>query len=189
MRNLSQAGVALAVALVLLSTGCGWARRLAYSGFGRDGWQQPQRVVESLDLRAGQHVADLGAGGGYFTFDLADAVTPEGTVYAVDVDPDMADYLRDRAAESGYPNVQVVLAEYDDPLLPAGQVDLIFTCNTYHHFQDRAAYFERAGRALRPDGRVAIIEFSGKGWFARWFGHFTPSEEMPPGLGGSLPRA
>ena len=69
-----------------LATGCGALKRCAYSSPGRDGWQQPERVVTELEIRGGERVADLGAGGGYFTFRLADAVGPEGTVYAVDVD-------------------------------------------------------------------------------------------------------
>ena len=80
---------ALAVLLVLLAGGCNKLKRSAYDGFGRDGWQQPDRVIEALALEPGARVADLGAGGGYFTFRLADATGPDGLVYAVDVDPGM----------------------------------------------------------------------------------------------------
>lgn len=65
---------------------------------------------------------------------------------------------------------------YDDPGLPQDGVDLIFTCDTYHHLENRSAYFEHAARYLRPGGRVAILDFSGKGWFVTLFGHFTPAD-------------
>jgi len=150
--------------LALLLPSCGALKRCAYEGFGRDGWQQPERVVESLALSPGDRVADLGAGGGYFTFRLAEAVGPDGVVYAVDVDESMTDHLASRAADLGHANVQAVLAPYDDPDLPDGSVDLLFTCNTYHHFEDRVAYFERVRADLVPGGRVAIVDFDGPGF-------------------------
>ena len=163
--------------LVASLSGCAAWKRIAYDGFfGRDGWQQPERVVEVLEIRPGARVADLGAGGGYFTFRLADAVGPDGRVYAVDVDRDMTDYLGERAREEGLDNVVVVLAQYDDPLLPEAGVDLIFTVNTYHHFKDRSAYFARAARALAPGGRVAVIDFRPEGLFQRLFPHSTSAE-------------
>jgi ubiquinone/menaquinone biosynthesis C-methylase UbiE len=163
-----------ALALVF-GPGCTRVKRFAYEGFGRDGWQQPEEVIRSLGIDTGDRVADLGAGGGYFTFRLADAVGLEGRVYAVDVDEGMTEYLRKEAAERDYSNVAVVLAEYHDPLLPEAGVDLIFTCNTYHHMQDRTAYFNRVKRALRPEGRVAIVEYNGEGWFQKLFSHSTPN--------------
>ena len=166
----------VAVTLVVLSAGCTRLKRFAYEGFARDRWQHPEQVIDSLRIRSGDHVADLGAGGGYFTFRLADAVGPDGKVYAVDVDSGMTSHLERRVSENGHGNVEVILAKYHDPLLPEKGIDLIFTCNTYHHLEDRVAYFERAGRSLRPGGRIAIIENAGRGWFSRLFSHSTPSE-------------
>ena len=164
--------------IVVVATGCGPLRRLGYGGFGRDSWQQPDRVVESLALSPGAFVADIGSGGGYFTWPLADAVGESGRVYAVDVDPDMTSHLEEQSREKGYPNVQAILAEFDDPLIPEGGVDLIFTCNTYHHFEAREEYFRRAAKYLRPGGRLAVIELNGKGWFQRLFPHFTAPEDI-----------
>jgi len=107
----------------------------------------------------GARVADLGAGGGYFTFRLAHAVGPTGLVFAVDIDPDMVDFLAKQAAEQGLANVRPVLAAGDDPRLPE-HVDLVFTSNTYHHLENRVAYFSALReRALAPGGRVAIVEY------------------------------
>ncbi len=169
---------ALVAALSLvLGSGCAQCKRFAYEGFGRDRSQQPERVIAALGIEPGDRVADLGAGGGYFTFRLADAVGSTGRVYAIDVDPDMVDYLRQRAAD-GYRNVEVIQAATDDPGLPAESIDLLFTCNTYHHLADRADYFARAKAALRPGGRVAIIDMNGTGWFSWLFGHSTAPDTI-----------
>jgi ubiquinone/menaquinone biosynthesis C-methylase UbiE len=175
------AALALFALLVMpISLGCGSLKRFAYEGFGRAAWQHPEDVVRVLGIKPGEVVADLGAGGGYFTFRLADAVGPSGAVYAVDVDPTMVDYLRRRVTEQGYHNVHVVLATEDDPRLPAGGVDLVFSCNTYHHLSQRPTYFARAKQYLRPEGRIAIIDHArrGSGWFARTFGHATPDRTI-----------
>ncbi len=164
-----------AVLVVAFCAGCTQLKRCAYEGWGRDNWQQPDQVVQSLQLRPGDRVADLGSGGGYFTFRLAKAVGPTGRVYAVDVDAGLNDYIAGRARDDGIDNVGVILAKYDDPLLPESGVDMIFTSNTYHHIEHRSAYFRNARKYLRSGGRVAIIEYAGKGWFDSWFGHWTPS--------------
>jgi len=158
--------------------GCTQLKRFAYEGWGRDKWQKPDEVIRSLQLQPGNRVADLGSGGGYFTFRLAKAVGPSGHVYAVDVDEGLNAYIAGRARDEGFNNVDVILAKYDDPLLPAAGVDLVFTSDTYHHLENRVAYFRNARKYLRPGGRVAIIEFAGKGWFDSWFGHWTPSETI-----------
>ncbi len=163
---------------LVVSSGCGELKRFGYEGFDRDRWQHPDRVIASLDLDPGDRVADLGAGGGYFSFRLADAVGPSGVVYAVDVDSDMTELLTRRVADGGYENVEVILAELHDPLLPDGKIDLLFTSNTYHHIQDRVAYFTNLRRDLKPDGRVAVIELNGSSWFARTFGHETALETI-----------
>jgi ubiquinone/menaquinone biosynthesis C-methylase UbiE len=149
----------LAGLIAIIGIGCTSLKRLAYEGPGRDDWQQPERVIQALELEPGQFVADVGSGGGYFTFRLAAATGPDGTVYAVDIDRGLNDYVRKRAAREGLENVVVIQAAPDDPRIPAGGVDLIFTCNTYHHIDDRVAYFTRARRSLREGGRVAIIDY------------------------------
>jgi arsenite methyltransferase len=165
---------ALLLAVALLS-GCTSLKRFAYEGFSRDAWQQPARVIAALGIRPGDRVADLGAGSGYFTIRLARAVGPEGRVYAVDVDEAMNEYVRERVAQAGLSNVDVILGRFEDPLLPDSGVDLVLVVDTYHHLEDRPLYFRNLRRDLAPDGRVAVIDFDGrKGWFVRWTGHITP---------------
>jgi ubiquinone/menaquinone biosynthesis C-methylase UbiE len=165
------------LAVVALLAGCTSFKRYLYEGGDRDSWQHPERVVQALEIRPGDRVADVGAGGGYFSFRLADAVGEHGTVYAADVDTGMTDYLRTRALAEGRTNMEIVAAEIDDPALP-GQVDLIFLCNTYHHIDDPAAYFGGAARYLDEGGRIAIVEYARYGWFQALFGHYTPGDQI-----------
>jgi arsenite methyltransferase len=165
----------LCLALVF---GCTGAKRFAYEGVGRDEWQKPDEVIRALELKAGDRVADLGAGSGYFTFRLARAVGPAGKVYAVDIDPDMIAYLGERAKEEKAPNVEIVAAKPDDPGLAPASVDLIFNCDAYHHIDDRVAYFTNVAKTLRPGGRIAILDFNGSGWAVRASGHYTPPEQV-----------
>ena len=157
-------GLGAAVVLLIVAAvaiGPTTLKRWAYEDPGRDRWQQPERVMEALDLQPGAVVADVGAGGGYFTFRLAEAVGPGGKVLAVDVDRGLLDYVAAEAARRGLTNVETVLAADDDPRIPQ-PVDLLFTCNTVHHFADRAGYFRDARRYLRPGAKVAIIDYVDK---------------------------
>lgn len=124
----------------------------------RDLWQQPETVIETLAIAPGASVADIGSGDGYFVPYLSSAVGAEGTVYAVDVDEEKVEGLQSLVADRGLANVKVVLAPYDDPALPDGEIDLVFLCNTYHHVEDRADYFRRVQADLSERGRVAVLE-------------------------------
>ena len=172
------AGVLACASLILGFTSCASLKKFAYEGFDRDSEQQPARVVEELHLNAGERVADLGAGGGYFTWRLADAVGPTGKVYAVDIDPDMTGYLKSTAQQRGYANVETIVASPDDPKLPEHGIDLLFTCNTYHHIENRPAYFARLKRSLAPRGRVAIIDYRPEGFFQTIFPHATATDAI-----------
>lgn len=121
-------------------------------------WQLPSRVVAALDLDAGDRVADVGAGEGYFTFPLAEAVGGGGRVYAVEIEEHLVDAIERQAHLRDVANVDAVLGELDDPRLPDRGIDLVFLCNTYHHLENRTAYFSRLRTDLRPGGRVAIVD-------------------------------
>lgn len=154
--------------------------RLAYQHMNdpsRDAWQRPKDVVDKLALKPGDRVADIGAGGGYFTWHLAEAVTPGGTVYAVEIDETGLDIIRSDMAARGVKNVVPIRGQPMDPLLPEA-VDLVFSCDTYHHMSDRSAYFRSLARALKPDGRVAILDFHPHGFFSGVLGHGTAAEDV-----------
>jgi len=123
----------------------------------RDAWQKPDQVLTALNLKRGDVVADVGAGTGYFTIRLArHASTPK--VYASDIEPEMVEYLRQRAEKEGLRNVTAVRASSTSPNLPE-PVDCVLIVNTYHHIAQREEYFRQLAKSLKPGGRIAIIDF------------------------------
>lgn len=133
-----------------------WAK--VFDDPARDAWQKPDVVIAELSLPQDAKVADLGAGTGYFTVRLGRAAA-KGAVFGIDVEPDMVRYLDDRAKKEGLLNVLGVLATPDDARIPE-PVDLVLVVNTYHHISDRTAYFQKLLEKVKPDGRVAIIDFT-----------------------------
>jgi len=125
----------------------------------RDAYQKPHEVMAALALSEGETVADIGAGSGYFALRLAAHVGDKGTVFAVDVDPEMIRHLNRRIRDAGAWNVRTILAPPDDPLLADASVDRFFVCDTWHHIEDQAAYLARMKTMLRPGGQVIMIDF------------------------------
>jgi predicted methyltransferase len=125
----------------------------------RDRWQKPAEVLQALQLAQGHVVADIGAGGGYFTEKLQQRVGPAGHVYTTDVQEVMLKKLRKRFAQPGHANVTVIHATFDDPRLPPGACDLALFSSVYKEIQGREAYMKKVRNALKPGGRVAILEY------------------------------
>jgi FkbM family methyltransferase len=134
----------------------GWAK--VFDDPDRDRWQKPHEVIMALQLAPDARVADIGAGTGYFAARLAH-MTPKGRVYAADLEPDMVKYLAERAKKEGLKNLVAVQAKPDTAALPE-KVDRVLVVDTYHHISNRAAYFRRLRESLKPDGQVAIIDFT-----------------------------
>ena len=174
----------LALSLVLGLSGCGVSSvdLLRVLTSGRDGWQQPERVIEALAIEPGDSVAEIGAGSGYWVERLSEAVGPTGRVYAVEVEDELTENLQEWVDEKGLENVVVVRGEYQDPLLPDGEIDVAITSLTYHHIEGRVPYFERLRTDLSPDGRVAHLDDRDDlGWFLRLMateGHWSNVEDM-----------
>src|SRR5688572_3292840 len=123
----------------------------------RDDWQRVEDVFREMGVGPGSHVADLGAGGGYFTTRLAKAVGAHGRVYAVDVNPVSLRELRE-ALPKDLTNIEIVRAEEDDPKLPAGQLDAVLVVNAYHEFHEYTAVLAKVRDALKPGGRLVLSE-------------------------------
>jgi len=133
-----------------------WAKD--FDNPARDAWQQPDRVLAALELQPKMVVTDIGAGTGYFAVRLARAV-PDGQVIATDIEPDMIRYMTERAAREGLGNLRAVLTPPADPQLAAESVDRILVVDVWHHLGDRVAYARALGLALRPGGKLAIVDF------------------------------
>ena len=123
----------------------------------RDAWQMPDRVIAALGLTRGQSVADIGAGTGYFSVRLAKS-TAAPLVYAVDIEPAMVKYLQERAAKEALTNIVAVQATGDRTNLPA-PVDAVLIVNTYHHIGSRVTYFSELKKLMKPDARLAIVDY------------------------------
>lgn len=143
----------------------------------RDEEQRPDEVIRTMGLRNGDVVADIGAGTGYFTRRMAKAVAPSGRVYAVEIQPEMIALLKGNLEKAGIENVVPVLGTADDPRLPAGALDWILLVDVYHELQQPKAVLARMREALKPTGRVALIEYRLEGLTAL---HIREEHRMSP---------
>jgi len=122
-------------------------------------WQKPDEVVSALRLKPGETVVDIGAGTGYFTRRFARTVGPSGHAIGLDIEPGMVDYMKADASKLKLSNYQAQLSKPDDPELAPHSVDLVFFCDVLHHIDDPVAYLEKVDAALKPGGRVAVVDF------------------------------
>jgi predicted methyltransferase len=124
----------------------------------RDKWQKVDEIFAAMGVKAGAVVADVGAGGGYFTTRLSRAVGDTGRVYAVDVNADALGRLRTRLTGEGLTNVELVHGSGNDPKLPPGSLDAALIVNAYHEMNEHQAMLAALKAALKPDGRLVIVE-------------------------------
>ena len=125
----------------------------------RAAWQKPDQIMDALNIADGAHVADIGAGAGWFTIRLARRVEQLGRVYAVEVQEPTLDAIRRRVAREGLGNVRVVLGSDTDPRLPAGTLDAALIVDTYPEIDHRADYLRTLVRALKPGGRIGVVNY------------------------------
>ncbi len=125
----------------------------------REIFSKRHQILESLELRPGMAVADVGAGTGLFLELFADALGPTGRLYAIDIAPGFVGHLRERARKEGLDRVEVILGQDRSVELPEHSVDLVFLCDTYHHFEFPRAMLASIQQALRPGGKLVVIDF------------------------------
>jgi predicted methyltransferase len=128
----------------------------------RDEWQQPERVMDALRIADGSHVADLGAGGGWFTIRLAGRVGPNGLVYAEDIQPEMIAAIQHRVRDHSLANVRTVLGAPVNPRLPTG-LDAVLLVDTYPQLSDPVSLLREVSKALAPTGLLGVIDFTRDG--------------------------
>lgn len=125
----------------------------------RDQWQRPDQIMDTLGIADGAVVADLGAGGGWFTVRLARRVGPNGVVYAEDIQPQMIDAIARRVQAERLANVRPILGTSRDPRLPMG-LDAVLIVDAFHEMEDPASLLRNVARALKPQGRVGVVDFT-----------------------------
>jgi len=116
--------------------------------------------MDALGLHEGSVVADLGAASGWFTIRLARRVGPNGKVYAEDIQPQMIEVIKRRLPRENLRNVEVRLGTPEDPGLPTGALDAVLIVDAYHEMEQPVALLRNAARALKPKGRIGIVEFT-----------------------------
>jgi ubiquinone/menaquinone biosynthesis C-methylase UbiE len=132
-------------------------------GPDRDAWQKPDLIMDALRVGEGSVVADVGAGGGWFTVRLARRVGPNGVVYAQDVQSQMLEAIGRRVEREGFRNVKPVRGEADDPKLPPSVLDAALIVDSYHEFPNPVALLSRLGASLKPGGQIGIVNFTKEG--------------------------
>ena len=142
------------IAQVMGYEGAAWLERPE-----RESEEQPSKAIAALGVTAGQVVADVGAGSGYYTVRLAERVGPTGRVFATDIQPEMLDLLRARVTRARLDQVELVRSSETDPRLPEGRFDLILMVDVYHELARPQEVLRKLRAALKPDGRLVLVEF------------------------------
>lgn len=134
--------------------GAGWLERPE-----REDEEAPSKAIELLDLKPGMTVADIGAGSGYYSSRIARRVGAAGHVYATDIQAGMIAILERRIKSEGLANVSTILGAMDDPRLPPNAIDLAIMVDVYHELQQPQLFLQRLKAALKPDGRLVLLEY------------------------------
>jgi ubiquinone/menaquinone biosynthesis C-methylase UbiE len=125
----------------------------------REKEEDPKTLIKALNVKPGQIVCDLGAGNGYYTLKLATLVGPTGKVIAEEIQPQMLQFLKQRADKEGVTNIEYLLGTETDPKLPAGQLDLVLLVDVYHELSNPEEMLAAIRKSLKPRGRFALVEF------------------------------
>jgi ubiquinone/menaquinone biosynthesis C-methylase UbiE len=129
----------------------------------RDRWQRPDQIMDALGIADASVVADVGAGSGWFTIRLARRVGPNGLVYAQDVQQEMVAAISRRVQRESLTNVRPVRGHETDPRLPSGALDAVLIVGAYYEIENRVIWLSRLARALKPQGRIGIVDFKLEG--------------------------
>jgi predicted methyltransferase len=139
---------------VMSHLGAAWLERPT-----RDEEERPEIFIEAMNLKNGDVVADIGVGSGYHARKIAPRIAPGGKVLAVDIQPEMLDILTGLAAREGISNIETVLGTVSDPMLPEGVADWVLLVDTYHEFAEPQAMLAKIRNALKPTGKVCLVEY------------------------------
>ena len=116
-------------------------------------------MLANLGIKPGMTICDMGCGNGFHTLKMAKMTGPEGTVMAVDVQPEMLKLLRDRTEKEGMENITPILGSFHNPRLPPNSIDLILLVDVYHEFSHPVTMLKAMRKSLRPEGVIVLVEF------------------------------
>lgn len=163
--NILNNSIFLSVAICAMSLNCLSSRAQRFNDQAADESSRPDEIIQNLNIQSGQNVCDIGSGGGYFAMRFSRIVGNTGKVYAVDVNEEFLDFVKAESTRQNIQNIKTVLARETDTMLPELACDLIFMRDVYHHISHRTEYFRLLGSRLKPEGRIAIIDYHTNGFF------------------------
>ncbi|MBT8310651.1 MAG: class I SAM-dependent methyltransferase [Flavobacteriaceae bacterium] len=134
------------------------AQYTEYDWEERDEWMNLDHILKAVGVESGQSIADIGCHEGYLSVHLAKRVGDRGSVYAVDVREDRLQTLDQTLESRNIQNVETIHGDYGDPKLPKNALDIVFIMDTYHEMEDYMAILEHVNKALKPGGKIIIIE-------------------------------
>ena len=169
-RNLMFKQTGFIVFLVLLCSA-------VFAQSARDNWQQPRRVMDSLGVRSGMAIGEVGAGDGYFTWFLAERVGDSGQVYANDIDNDELDKIRRKIQRDSLTNIVPVLGKTTETNFPDSTMDMVIMIYVFHHLEEPVPFFGNLTRTLKPGAPVVIVERDPEKYNG-WSGHFYPKDKV-----------
>jgi predicted methyltransferase len=124
----------------------------------RDSWQQPENVMDTIEVKPGMIIGEPGAGEGYFTFKLSHRVGPTGRIYANEIDTDKLETIQKRIKKEGIENITTILGKTEDPLFPQEALDMVVMVNVLHHLDKPIQFFKNIKPSLKKGAGVVIIE-------------------------------
>lgn len=171
-----------------LGRACIWKRRRAKEMLVNTIWafilnnrarKDSQKVFNNLDIHVGDSIADIGSGGGFFTFKLAKLTGASGMVFAVDTNKKLLARIENISRKKQLSNIKTVLSGEGGCPLPKKSCDLIFMRNVFHHIKNPVSYFQNLRESIKPGGRIAVLDWeSTTGGFVGRTGHCTPEAEI-----------
>jgi ubiquinone/menaquinone biosynthesis C-methylase UbiE len=154
---------------------------LLYSCFAqssrRDKSMRPELIMDTIGVKPGMIIGEVGAGEGYFTFKLSDRVGPEGKIYANDIKKSVLESIEEKSEEKNIENISVVKGETEDPLFPENELDMIVMMLVYHDLEKPVIFFRNLKKYLKPEANVVIIDRDPDRWGEDW-DHFMTKKEI-----------
>ncbi len=139
--------------ILLLLPGWLWA-----GSYDRDTWQQPEKVMDVIGVTQGMTIGVAGAGHGYFSFRMAKRVGQNGRVYANEISKSNINHIKDRCQRNNIQNISTILGRVEDPLFPAGKMDMVFMCYVFHDLDEPVEFLKNITRSLKANAAVVIME-------------------------------
>jgi predicted methyltransferase len=156
---------------------CVFNYTIAQQDSSRDSWQQPERIMDAIGIKAGMTIGEAGAGEGYFTFHLSSRVGEKGKIYANDINKGALDRIEKRCATDSIGNIVTVLGEVANPLFPAGELDMVVMMRAFHHFEEPVEWMKNVIVSLKPGARLVIIALDPEKAKYGW-DHFMSKETL-----------